>query len=152
LINFSQDNDDIIHCDDPFTAAEHQGIWNVVCVLYYKCAVTTLAYSPAQKYVSVGLDDGRIFTYAVSNTFHVVEETSYHKYKVTGMHLDPATNYLISCSVDKTICVFDMVKKEVIATQERMYFYPLQRWNDLKHHLFFVVLFHLPLPLFTLLR
>jgi len=98
---------------------EEKGEWVPVCTLYFEVAVTAMVYGADHRTLTIGLDDGRLYIYSVSDhTFKVKKECHQHEDRVTGLVYDKSQTMIISCSKDKTLKAYDLSSKEVTAVQQ----------------------------------
>lgn len=93
---------------------EGKGEWIPVCTLYFEVAVTAIIYGADHRTLTIGLDDGRLYIYSVSDhTFKVKKECHQHEDRVTGLAYDKSQTMIFSCSKDKTLKAYDLASKEV---------------------------------------
>jgi len=98
---------------------EEKGEWVPVCTLYFEVAVTAMVYGADHRTLTIGLDDGRLYIYSVSDhTFRVKKECNQHSDRVTGLAYDQSQTMILSCSKDKTLKAYDLTSKEVTSVQK----------------------------------
>ena len=77
----------------------------------------TLCWEDTNELLSVGNDDGKIYVYKPKPNTHYVEmeqvaEYANHTDRVMGIGIDIKSNFLYSCSTDKTFWVSDLIRSK----------------------------------------
>lgn len=93
--------------------------WKLNTTLFFDCQVSTLCYEPEKHYIILGLENGHVICYIVDENFSefvLMLELIAHSDRVTGIVYQEEKDVLISCSRDKTIYLYDVGKRLVLAS------------------------------------
>jgi hypothetical protein len=86
------------------------GAWRAAATLYFDTKVTAVAYDERRRFVFVGLENGFIVVYRLSNdvnkTLTMVREVRVHTARVMQIVYDSATDMLITCARDTQLCCY----------------------------------------------